>query len=58
MQSGIDMEGHKDALGMYIGENESAKFWLSIVNGLKNVKFIPCIVLIRIIRKMAIMHAR
>lgn len=23
-------------LGMYVGENESAKFWLSIMNGLKN----------------------
>ena len=33
---GIDMEGRKDVLGMYIGENESAKFWLSILNGLKN----------------------
>ena len=25
---GIDMEGHRDVLGMYVGENESAKFWL------------------------------
>jgi transposase-like protein len=25
-----------DAIGMYVGENESAKFWLSIMNGLKN----------------------
>jgi transposase-like protein len=33
---GIDMSGHKDVLGMYVGENESAKFWLSIMNGLKN----------------------
>lgn len=33
---GIDMDGHKDILGMYIGENESAKFWLSVLNGLKN----------------------
>lgn len=33
---GIDMEGRKDVLGMYIGQNESAKFWLSILNGLKN----------------------
>ena len=30
------MEGHKDVLGMYVGQNESAKFWLSILNGLKN----------------------
>ena len=33
---GIEMEGHKDVLGMYVGQNESAKFWLSILNGLKN----------------------
>ena len=31
-----DMEGHKDVLGMYVGQNESAKFWLSILNGLEN----------------------
>ena len=33
---GIDMEGHKDVLDMNVGQNESAKFWLSILNGLKN----------------------
>ncbi len=33
---GIDMSGHKDVLGRYVGENESAKFWLSIMNSLKN----------------------
>ena len=33
---GIDMNGRKDVLGMYVGENESAKFWLSIINGLRN----------------------
>ncbi len=33
---GIDMEGKKDVLGMYVGQNESAKFWISILNGLKN----------------------
>ena len=32
----IDMSGKKDVLGMYVGENESAKFWLSIMNSLKN----------------------
>ena len=26
----------KDVLGMYVGRNESAKLWLSILNGLKN----------------------
>lgn len=33
---GIDMNGRKDVLGMYVGQNESAKFWLSILNGLRN----------------------
>jgi transposase-like protein len=33
---GIDMDGRRNVLGMYVGENESAKFWLSILNGLKN----------------------
>ncbi len=30
------MDGKKDVLGMYVGENESAKYWLQILNGLKN----------------------
>lgn len=33
---GIDLEGNKDVLGIWIGENESAKFWLSVLNELKN----------------------
>lgn len=33
---GINMDGIKDVLGMWIGENESAKFWLSIMNGMRN----------------------
>jgi putative transposase len=33
---GIDLDGNKDVLGIWIGENESAKFWLSILNELKN----------------------
>lgn len=33
---GIDMDGKKDVIGMYVGENEGAKFWLFIINGLKN----------------------
>lgn len=33
---GIDMDGKKDVIDMYVGENEGAKFWLSIINGLKN----------------------
>lgn len=33
---GIDMDGHKDVLGMWVGENESAKFWATVLNSLKN----------------------
>ncbi len=33
---GIDMDGIKDVLGMWVGKNESAKFWLSIMNSLRN----------------------
>jgi putative transposase len=33
---GIGMEGHKDILGIWIGESEGAKFWLSVCNDLKN----------------------
>lgn len=33
---GIDLEGKKDILGIWIGESESSKFWLSVLNDLKN----------------------
>lgn len=33
---GINSEGYKDVLGFYIGEAESAKYWLNILNELKN----------------------
>lgn len=36
MVIGIDLDGNKDVLGMWIGEHESAKFWLSVLNELKN----------------------
>jgi len=32
---GITCDGIKDVLGMWVGENESAKFWLSVMNSLK-----------------------
>lgn len=32
----LDMEGYKDILGIWIGEAEGAKFWLSVCNDLKN----------------------
>lgn len=33
---GINLDGKKDVLGIWIGENESAKYWLNIINELKN----------------------
>ena len=33
---GIQLDGKKDILGVWIGEHESAKFWLSVMNALKN----------------------
>lgn len=30
------MEGFRKVLGMWIGENESAKFWLSVINDIKH----------------------
>lgn len=33
---GVNLEGNKDILGIWIGENESSKFWLGIMNDLKN----------------------
>ena len=32
---GVNLEGHKELLGMWINETEGAKFWLSILNGIK-----------------------
>ncbi|MBU3146995.1 IS256 family transposase [Clostridium sp. CF012] len=32
----LDMKGHKDILGIWIGEQEGAKFWLTVCNDLKN----------------------
>lgn len=33
---GIDLDGRKDVLGMWVGENESAKYWATVLNSLKN----------------------
>ena len=33
---GINAEGKKEVLTISIGENESAKYWLSVLNELKN----------------------
>lgn len=43
---GIDLDGRKDVLGMWVGENESAKYWTTVLNSLKNRRiediFIAC----------------
>ena len=33
---GINCEGRKEVLSIEVGENESAKYWLSVLNSLKN----------------------
>lgn len=33
---GIDLDGHKDVLGMWVGENESAKYWTTVLNSLRD----------------------
>lgn len=33
---GVNLDGRKDVLGMWVGENESAKFWAAVLNSLKN----------------------
>ena len=33
---GITMDGRKDILGVWIGEHESSKFWLGVLNDLKS----------------------
>jgi transposase-like protein len=33
---GVTLEGHKEVLGIWIGEAESAKFWMKVLTDLKN----------------------
>lgn len=33
---GINSDGHKEVLSIQVGENESSKYWLSVLNELKN----------------------
>jgi putative transposase len=44
---GVTLEGKKDLLGLWVSENEGAKFWLSVLTELKNrgIKdvFIACV---------------
>lgn len=33
---GVNLDGRKDVPGMWVGENGRAKFWATVLNGLKN----------------------
>jgi putative transposase len=33
---GVNVEGHKELLGMWISENEGAKFWLNVLTELQS----------------------
>ena len=33
---GVNTDGHKDLLGLWMAENEGAKFWLSVLTDLQN----------------------
>ena len=33
---GVNMDGAKEVLGIWVGANESSKFWLSVLNDLRN----------------------
>ena len=33
---GVNREGHKELLGLWISENEGAKFWLNVLTELEN----------------------
>ena len=47
MALGVNLDGHKDVLGLWVAKEEGAKFWLKVVTELKNrgVKdmFIACV---------------
>lgn len=44
---GVDLEGRKDLIGLYVSESEGARFWLNVITDLKNRGvediFIACI---------------
>ena len=33
---GVNLDGEKEVLGIWIGANDSSKFWLYVLNDLKN----------------------
>ncbi len=36
MMTGITLEGRKECIGIWLGQNESAKYWLNVLNDLHN----------------------
>lgn len=46
---GIDLDGRKDVLRMWVGENESSKFWATVLNSLKNRGVEDIFIAVRII---------
>jgi len=41
---GVDLEGEKELLGLWMSDNEGSKFWLSVFNDLKNRGIEDCFV--------------
>lgn len=33
---GVNLEGHKELLGLWLADTEGAKFWLSVLTELRN----------------------
>ena len=33
---GVNLDGYKEVLGIWLGENESSKYWLNVLTDLKN----------------------
>lgn len=42
---GYNSEGYKEILGMWVGENESSKYWLLVLNQLKERR-LECILIV------------
>lgn len=42
---GINMQGEKEVLGLYLGESEGSKYWLSVLTELKNRGVDDCFIL-------------
>ena len=42
---GVNMDGRKDVLGMWVGENESAKFWAGVLNEALRIFSLPALII-------------